>query len=137
MTESGWLTVTGWQAVVASGGFICANLIQGMAVLGNATYVPKPWATTLLLWAIVLFAVFINTVISRALPKIESLIMILHGIGFFAVLIPLVCMAPYGKASEIFTVFLNDGEWPTQGLSFLVGLLGQSLDLVAPTERFM
>ncbi len=61
---------------------------------------------------------------SRALPKIESLIMILHIIGYFAVLIPLVYMAPQGKASDIFTIFLNEGDWPTTGLSFLIGLLG-------------
>lgn len=52
------------------------------------------------------------------------MIMILHVIGYFAVLIPLVYLAPQGKASDIFTIFLNDGGWPTQGLSFLVGLLG-------------
>lgn len=110
--------------MVTSGGFICANLVQGMAVLGDATYVPKPWATTLILWAVVLLAVSINTIVSRALPKIESLIMILHIVGYFAVLIPLVYLAPQGKASDVFTVFLNEGGWPTKGLSSLVGLLG-------------
>ena len=109
---------------MASGGFICANLVQGMAALGNEAYVPKPWQTTLMLWAVVLFAVFVNTIVSRALPQIESLIMILHVVGYFAVLIPLVYLAPQGNASEIFTVFLNEGGWPARGLSFLVGLVG-------------
>lgn len=95
-----------------------------MAVLGNPNYTPKPWETTLLLWAVIFLAVFINTVVSRALPKIESLIMILHIVGFFAILIPLVYMAPQGKASDVFTVFMNGGGWPTTGLSFFIGLLG-------------
>ena len=95
-----------------------------MADLVNPGYAPKPWETTLLLWAAILLAVFINTIVSRALPKIESLIMILHIIGFFAILIPLVYMAPQGKASDAFTIFLNGGGWPTTGLSFFIGLLG-------------
>ena len=95
-----------------------------MVVLGNQNYSPKPWVTTLLLWAVVLLAVFINTIVSRALPKLESLIMVLHIVGYFAVLIPLVYMAPQGKASDVFMVFLNNGEWPTTGLSFFIGLLG-------------
>lgn len=33
-------------------------------------------------------------------------------------------MAPHDSAANVFTVFLNEGGWPTQGLAFFVGLLG-------------
>ena len=95
-----------------------------MADMNSPNYVPKPWATTSMLWAVVLLAVNINTIVSRALPKIESLVMILHVVGFFAVVIPLLYMAPRGSASQVFTLFLNEGGWPTTGLSFLIGMLG-------------
>jgi choline transport protein len=118
------LVVVGWQAALAGGGFLCGALIQGLVLMGNPNYVPKPYQETLLFWATILFAVLINTVISRALPKIEGLILIFHVLGFFAILVPLVYMAPHGSASTVFTTFLNEGAWPTQGLSFMVGLVG-------------
>ena len=78
---------------------------------------------TLILWAAILFAVFVNTVLCRFLPKIEGLILILHVMAFFAILIPLLYMAPHNSAQTVFTTFLNEGAWPTTGTSFMVGLL--------------
>ena len=78
----------------------------------------------LLFYAAVFFAVFVNTVVSRALPKIETLILVFHTLGFFAILIPLVYMAPHAKAHEVFTTFNNSGGFATQGLSFMVGIVG-------------
>lgn len=51
----------------------------------------------------------------------------LHIIGFFALLIPLVFLGPRGNTNEIFTTFLNGGVWPTQGLSFFIGLAGNAV----------
>ncbi|KAI1084204.1 amino acid transporter [Whalleya microplaca] len=119
----GWLTVIGWQAAVAGLGFLAAALIQGVAVMGNPSYEPMPWQKTLLLWASIAFAVFVNTVISSALPKVEGLVLILHVLGFFAILVPLVYLSPHGSAKQVFTVFLNEGGWHTQGLSFMLGMI--------------
>ncbi|KAI1374517.1 amino acid transporter [Hypoxylon crocopeplum] len=119
----GWLTVIGWQAAVAGLGFLSAGLIQGVAVMGNPNYGPLPWQTTLLLWACVAFAVFFNTVISSALPKVEGLVLIFHVLGFFGILVPLVYLSPHGSADQVFTVFLNEGGWQTQGLSFMLGMI--------------
>jgi choline transport protein len=121
---TGWLTVGGWQAAVASGGFLTGTLIQGLIALTVPAYNPKSFHGTLLFWAVIFFAVFINTVVSNLLPKFEGLILILHILGFFAVLIPLVVLGPHGNSSDVFTLFMNGGGWPNQGLSFFVGLLG-------------
>lgn len=126
----GWLTVAGWQALVASGGYLCGTLIQGLIVLNHPGYEFERWHGTMLFWAVLLVAIFINTVVSSMLPKIEGLILILHVLGFFAVLIPLVYMAPHGSASDVFTLFLNEGNWRTQGLSFFVGLLGSAFSFL-------
>ena len=75
----------------------------------------------LLFWAIILFAVTINSFNSRTLARFEGIILILHLFGFFAVLIPLVYLGPHGDGS-VFTTLLNEGAWPTQSLSFFVGL---------------
>ncbi|KAI4160936.1 MAG: hypothetical protein L6R39_000142 [Caloplaca ligustica] len=44
--------------------------------------------------------------------------------GFFAVLIPLIYLAPHGSAASVFQTSLNGGHWPTQGLSYCVGFIG-------------
>ncbi|KAH9890136.1 amino acid transporter [Xylariomycetidae sp. FL2044] len=119
----GWLTVIGWQAAVASLSFLAGTLIQGLAIMGNEDYHPAPWQTTLLGWAAIAFAVFFNTVISSALPKVEGVILIIHILGFFAILIPLVYISPHVTTKEVFTVFYNGGGWPTQGLSFMLGMI--------------
>jgi len=121
---TGWISLVGWQASIASEGFVVAVLIQSLALLNDSTYQPQPWQAVLLFYAAVFFAVFINTVVSRALPKIETLISVLHTLGFFAILIPLVYMAPHAKAEEVFTTFSNSGDFSTQGLSFMVGIVG-------------
>ncbi|GAB1208639.1 hypothetical protein APSETT445_007390 [Aspergillus pseudonomiae] len=87
-------------------------------------YEPENWHGTLLFWAVAVFSVGINSVGGNLLPRFEGLILILHILGFFAILIPLTYMADHSSAQEVFTHFLNLGEWPTQGLSFFVGLVG-------------
>lgn len=121
----GWLVICGWQAILAGGGYLAGTMIEALIQLNNADYVPELWHGTLLFWATVLVAVFINTVTSTILPKIEAFILVVHVIGFFAVLIPVVYLAPNkASAHDVFTQFSNGGGWPTQGLSFFIGLVG-------------
>ncbi|MCJ1383295.1 hypothetical protein MMC17_006408 [Xylographa soralifera] len=120
----GWLTMIGWQAIVASGGYLCGSLVQGLMVLNNPNYVPQPWQLVLLFWAAILFAIFFNTAVSAVLPKIEGFILIMHTLGFLAILIPLVYYGPHASATDVFTSFLNEGNWQTQGLSFVIGIIG-------------
>ena len=124
MTSIGWLTVMAWQAASASVGYLGGTLIQGMIGLHNPAYEPKGWQGTLLLWAVILLAVTVNTAVASVLPKIEGFILILHVLGFFAILIPLVYLSKPVPAQQVFTLFLNQGGWPSQGLSFFVGLNG-------------
>lgn len=121
---TGWLTVSGWMGSFASAGYLTGTLVQGLIALTVPEYLPKSWHGTLLCWAVVFVAVFINTVLSRLLPAIEILILVLHVVGFFVILIPLVVLGPHGNASEVFTTFLNQGNLPNQGVSFFVGLVG-------------
>lgn len=69
-------------------------------------------------------AVFINVLASTVLPKFEGFILILHVVGFFAILLPLVFLGEHQDPHQVFNLWLNLGNWPTQGTSFMVGLLG-------------
>ncbi|KAM3496866.1 hypothetical protein MY10362_009764 [Beauveria mimosiformis] len=134
---TGWLAVGGWQGSVASSAFLTGTMIQGMIAMNNVeTYVPQPYQGTLLFWAIMLFAVFINAIVSSALPKFEGLILILHVLGFFAILIPMVSLGYHGDPQQGFTEFRNGGGWPTQGLSFMVGLIGNVFAFVGVDAAF-
>lgn len=99
-------------------------ILQGLIVLTDPSYDPQPWHNVFLYWAAILFAVAINTIVSSWLPRFESVILVVHVLGFFAILLPLVILGPHAPASEVFGKFINDGDWPTDGLSFFVGLLG-------------
>ena len=121
---TGWLTVLGWQAFVASVGFLNGTMTQGLIILTDLTYEPHPWHSVMLFWGVILFGVLVNTVISSWLPRFEALILILHILGFFAILLPLVILGPHAQSSQVFQNFINGGEWPNNGLSFFVGLLG-------------
>ena len=65
-------------------------MIQALIQLNHPEYAPQQWHGTLLFWAIIIVAVLVNTVTSKLLPKIQSFILIVHILGYFAVLIPLV-----------------------------------------------
>ena len=120
----GWLTVWGWQATLASVYYLAATQIQGLIVMTRPSYDIRAWQTVLLFWASMVFTIFVNTVIGRYLPKFEGFILILHILGFFAILLPLAIFGPHQPASEVFGTFLNTGDWSTQGLSFMVGIIG-------------
>lgn len=119
---TGWITVISWQAAVASGGYLGGVMIQGLMVISMPEYQMERWHGTLLFYAVVAFSVFINTVLARLLPHIESVVFIIHVLGFFGILIPLVYFAPHSSPKDVFTTFINAGGWSSDALSFFVGL---------------
>ena len=119
--------------MLATGSIFVGTILQGLIILDNENYKSHEWHGTLLCWAVLAVAIFINTVISALLPMIEGVILILHVLGFFAVLIPLVYLAPHGSAASVFQTGLNEGGWPTPGLSYCVGFIGNVATFVGET----
>ena len=134
LTVLGWLTVAGWTAAIASTSFFTSSIIQALIVQGNPEYQPTGWQGTLLMWAVLLMVLLFNTVLGSTLPAIEVLILVIHVLGFFAILIPLLYLSPKGNASDVFTKFLNNGGWNTKSLSFFVGLSGNAAALVGKLD---
>ncbi|KAJ4359907.1 uncharacterized protein N0V89_000464 [Didymosphaeria variabile] len=128
---TGWLTVIGWIAALTSVCFFVADLTLGLVSLGHPEYTRQLWHGTLLLWAVLLLCVFINVFVSGALPTIEVIVLVIHVLGFFGILIPLVYLtASHHSAKEIFTTFNNHGGWRTNALAFFIGLQGNALAFV-------
>ena len=139
---TGLLVIAGWEAILAGGGYLTGTMIVAVIQLNHPSYVPQQWHGTLLFWATIAYAVFFNTLLGSTLPKIELVMLFLHVVGFFAILISLVAVSagePYcpqswsdlrqcapekASAPDVFTQFFNGGAWPSQGLSFFIGLIG-------------
>ena len=76
----------------------------------------------LIFYAIVAVSVLFTTVLSRVFPSFEALVLILHILGFFAMLLVFVYLAPVkASASEVFGTFLNGGGFSSNAQSVLVG----------------
>ncbi|KAI9724642.1 MAG: hypothetical protein M1828_003511 [Chrysothrix sp. TS-e1954] len=111
--------------------YLSASSVQTLAIINNPSYVPQRWQVTLLMYALMAFAFFVNTYLGRLLPKVEALILVLHVFGFFVVLIVLVYLAPEkNPSSVVFGEFFNYGGWSSNGLSFLVGTVSSILSLL-------
>jgi choline transport protein len=119
---TGWMTIISWQAGLAGAAFLGGTMIQGLIVLNHESYDFQRWHGTLLFYAVIFVSLFINTYLARILPSIESTILLIHILGFFAVGITLVYLAPHKSAKEVFATFGNSAGWSSDGLSFFVGL---------------
>ncbi|KAI1844989.1 hypothetical protein JX265_008426 [Neoarthrinium moseri] len=123
---TGWLTLTGWQAATASGAYLTGTAIQGLILLTHPDYLDtmQNWHGTLFFWAVLILGYSINTALSSMLAKFEGLVLVLHIIGFFAIIFPLVFLSEHTPSDVVWNDWLNLGEWPTQGLSLCIGILG-------------
>ncbi|RFN45104.1 hypothetical protein FIE12Z_10655 [Fusarium flagelliforme] len=126
----GWMCVLGWQVSCASSAFITGTQIQGLIVLNNPDYVPKPWHGTLLTVAISAFSVLFNILLARKLPLIEAIVLVIHIFAFFGILVTLWVLSPRADAKAVFTQFKDGGGWNSIGGSTLVGILAGVLPLL-------
>jgi len=119
---TGWQSVLSWQACLASAAYLGGTIIQGLFVLNYPSYNFQRWHGTLLLYAVVLLAMLFNTYLAKHLPKVEGTVLILHIVGFFAILITLTYLAPHGNAHDVFVKYLSLGGY-SDGTAFFVGLI--------------
>ncbi|CAN9344125.1 unnamed protein product [Alternaria alternata] len=119
----GWLGVLGWQTAAATVSYLAGKQIQGLIILNDPSYNPKAWHGTLLIWAILAVCLIFNTFLSRYLPLVEGGVVILHVVGFFAVIIPLWVMSDRThSSSEIFSVFQDNMMWGNLPFAVILGL---------------
>ncbi|KAL9087692.1 MAG: hypothetical protein Q9159_003504 [Coniocarpon cinnabarinum] len=118
---TGWITVVASQGAAASAVYLAAAIIQALAVLNYPSYAPTRWQLTLIMLAILTTCLFVNTVLARLLPSIESAVLMLHIFGFLGILIPLVKLGSKSPDSDVWQTFLNQEQWPTMGVSFMIG----------------
>jgi len=118
---TGWVSTIAWQAGFAVSAYLVANIILAIAAAQHPEYVNKDWHGLLVIYAIVLLGVIVNTYLGVIFPALESMVFIVHVIGYFIVLIVLAYLAPKQPASFVFENFFNGGEFSTMGQSVLAG----------------
>jgi choline transport protein len=117
----GWLTSLAWIATVAIESLLAGTMIQGLIEFNYPTFDSKTWQGFLFTLAIITVNVFINVFTPDFLPKFELMILVLHLVGFVAIIATLLSKAELGSASSVWLTAFNGGGWPTQGLSYCVG----------------
>ena len=120
----GWLTALAWIATVAIETLFAGTMVQGLIKLSYPNYASKPYQGALLTMAVMAVNIFINVVTPNLLPKLELTMLAIHVVGFVAIMAALLSTADKGTSSSVWLTAANLGGWPTQGLSFCVGFLG-------------
>ncbi|KAJ5204225.1 uncharacterized protein N7498_005104 [Penicillium cinerascens] len=120
----GWLTSLAWIATIATETIFLGTMIEGLITLNSPDFPQQRWQNTLLAWASVAGTFFINVVVPGILPRFEIVMLVLHLAGFVGILATLLAMSPKRSADFVFHTSLNEGGWPTQGLSYCVGFIG-------------
>lgn len=66
----------GWIAGLTGASFFVGTLIETLIATNIPDYAPQPYQGTMLLWAMLLTCVLLNTVFSRFLPLLEIFILV-------------------------------------------------------------
>jgi choline transport protein len=127
---TGWINVSGWIALVCSGGLLGSQLIVGVIALFNPTYVSERWHQFLIYIAYTIAAFLINAFMNDLLPHINRGAITWSIAGFVVICITiLACASPnYSSGKFVFTDFINETGWP-DGIAWLLGLLQGGLGL--------
>ena len=75
-----------------------------------------------------------NIFLARKLPLVDGCILVLHVMGFFAIVVSLWVLAPRKSATEVFGEWRNGG-WPSGVLSVLVGAVSPYVSDWSPVAR--
>ena len=127
---TGWTTTIAWQAATASTTFLNATLVQALVALNYPDYNFQKWHATLIFYAIIAVALFTTTYLGRLFPKFEAIVLVLHIVGFFAILITMVYLSPKAAPSDVFGLFINGGGFSTDAQSFLVGTVSVMFNFI-------
>ncbi len=127
---TGWINVSGWIALVASGGLLGSQLIVGVISFMQPAYSPQRWHQFLIYIGYNLVAFCLNAFGNRLLPWVTKVAFTWSITGFVIISITvLACASPnYSSGSFVFRDFINQSGWP-DGIAWLLGLLQAGLGL--------
>lgn len=126
----GWMSFTGWQGAIVAIALWCGTIVQGLLVLNYPAYTFELWHGTLLTIAFAIFSILFNTFFASKLPLVEVVILVIHILGLFAIITPLLVLAPKSGAKAVFTEFTIGEGWTSTGTAFMIGLLTPMISML-------
>ncbi|RAR13712.1 amino acid transporter [Stemphylium lycopersici] len=124
---AGWISVFAWQTFTASGPFLGGTMIQALIVLNYPDYVFERWHGTMIYWAFLALATLINIFAIKSLNWILHATFVLH-VSLWVLLVVVICVVSPTKHSAewVFTTFINESGWSSDGVAFSIGLLSST-----------
>ncbi|KAI1798916.1 amino acid transporter [Daldinia bambusicola] len=121
---TGWINVSGWVALTATGGLLGSTFIINIISLLHPNYEAEPWHQFLIYIGFTLISLFINAFSTRLLPLFTKAAFFWSLTGFVVISITiLACSSPEYQSGEfVYGEFINEVGWP-DGLAWLLGLL--------------
>ncbi|KAJ4354472.1 uncharacterized protein N0V89_006209 [Didymosphaeria variabile] len=126
----GWMCAIGWQCAMGTTALAATQQLQGLIALNVPNYIIRPWHSTLFCIAVMVFAIIWNTLVTKKLPLVEGIVIVLYVVGFLSFVVVLWVMAPHTNTKDVWTKFEDNSGWGNVGLSTLVGLLGPVVTLI-------
>ncbi|KAI1490938.1 amino acid/polyamine transporter I [Biscogniauxia mediterranea] len=127
---TGWINVSGWVALTATGGLLGSTFIINIVSLLHPDYEERAWHQFLIYIAFTLAALVINAFLTRLLPLFTKAAFFWSVAGFAIISITvLACASPnYQSGAFVYGDFINEVGWP-DGVSWLLGLLQGAFSL--------
>ncbi|KAI1855229.1 hypothetical protein JX265_006630 [Neoarthrinium moseri] len=121
---TGWINVSGWVALTATGGLLGSTFVMDVMALFNPDYEAKAWHQFLIYLAFNIAALLINAFLNRILPYVTQAAFYWSVAGFVIISITiLACATPnFQPGSFVYGSFINEVGWP-DGLAWMLGLL--------------
>ncbi|KAH6657602.1 amino acid/polyamine transporter I [Truncatella angustata] len=121
---TGWINVSGWVALTATGGLLGSTFVLNVIALFNENYEAKTWHQFLIYLAFNVVALVVNVFANRLLPLVTKAAFYWSVAGFIIISITLFsCASPnFQSGSFVYGSFINEVGWP-DGLAWMLGLL--------------
>ena len=114
------MSTLNWLASLASSVFVVTTLIEVLIDIKDPSFAFPRWQYTLIMLAVLVVTVLLNTWGAKVLPMLETVSLFGHIAGFVITLIPLWVLAPKNSAHAVFAEVVNNGGWSNTGTSCLV-----------------
>ncbi|KAK6068474.1 amino acid permease [Seiridium cupressi] len=127
---TGWISVSGWVALVAVNSSLSSSLVVNIISLLKTDYEPQRWHQFLMYLGITFIAFSVNAFLTPILPRVNQFALVWSIVGFLTISITiLACAAPdFATPQYVFATFINTTGWP-DGIAWLLGLLQGGLGL--------
>lgn len=121
---TGWNTIWAYITSVASVCCVSASQIVALASLANGNLVVERWHIFLGLELLNLGSLCLVIFGNRIIPTLQKVSIWWYMASGFVVSVTILAMAPtHRTAAEVFTQFINNTGWSTDGMAFISGLV--------------